>query len=156
MKNGINCITTFVIGARLLSCEFLKITNPGTNIRADLGDGAITISGPPMTEDTTLPLEYKDELFGFLEELKERTTINIVSAPHRGDLLNVRMALYDMNIDFQQTLEEFSANDLEKIMIKISFEQELCAYVPLSAVTICLSFISTPDELMNFLREEIK
>lgn len=159
MKNGISHISTFIMGSRLLFCDFFRITKLGTDIRADFGDGAITISGPPTIEETTLPCEYENRFCEFFEELKDKVIVNIADVPHRGDLANIRLALQTMNINFQRTLEEFSVNDLEKIIVKISLETEVCAYASLSSLidhVVNPPFNSTPDEVINFLRKEIK
>ena len=154
MKNKINQVSAFVIGSRLLSCEFFKVVKSNTYIRGIFGNENITEN----ITIATLPYEYEDEFLNFFEELKHEITTSIANAPHRGDLDNVRTALQAMNINFKRTLERISANNSGKIIVKISLENELCAYISLSAAIDYgnSNFTSTPDELMNFLREEIK
>lgn len=155
MENGTTRVSAFIIGTKLLTCNFFKITRLGTTIRLD-GPGNITISEPPMTEDVALSFEYEDEFLEFFNELKNRITINIMNDPSRSYSINAWLALKDMNISLKRKLEEFSVNDLEKIMVEIFFESKLLAYVPLSSIIdhVNSNFISTPDELMDFLQSE--
>lgn len=157
MKNVTSNLHVFVIGTKLLTCNFFKITRLGTTIRLD-GPGNITISEPPMTEDVALSFEYEDRFLEFFNELKNRIIINIMNDPSRSYSINAWLALKDMNINLKRKLEEFSVNDLERTMVEIFFENKFLAYVPLSSIMdhVNSNFISTPDELMNFLREEIK
>ena len=157
MKNVISNLHVFVIGTKLLTCNFFKISGPGTTIRLD-GSGNEAILEPPMTKYVGLPFEYEDRFLEFFNELKNRIIINIMNDPSRSYSINAWLALKDMNISLKRKLEEFSVNDLEKIMVEIFFENKFLAYVPLSSIMdhVNSNFISTPDELMNFLREEIK
>lgn len=157
MKNGTTNFSVFVIGTKLLTCNFFKISGPGTTIRLD-GSGNEAILEPPMAKYVGLPFEYEDRFLEFFNELKNRTIINIMNDPSRSYSINAWLALKDMNINLKRKLEEFSVNDLERTMVEIFFENKFLAYVPLSSIMdhVNSNFISTPDELMNFLREEIK
>ena len=84
--------------------------------------------------------------------------MNLMNDPSKSCFLNAWLALKDMNIKLRRKVEEFTFNDLERIIVEIFFEGELLAYTPLSSVINYTdsSFTSTTDELMNFLREEIR
>ena len=87
MKNVISNLHVFVIGTKLLTCNFFKISGPGTTIRLD-GSGNEAILEPPMTKYVRLPFEYEDRFLEFFNELKNRIIINIMNDPSRSYSIN--------------------------------------------------------------------
>lgn len=141
-------------------CSFFKITALGAFVRNTREEVLMTL--PPVTEVAMITHREAEELGDFLTELNHRTLTYILemSNEDKNKTSKVRRALRDMNINFEQRLEDLPRCCLGEIIIAICIDNPPfislpCAYVPLSAALNYNSnsnFKSTTDELLDFLR----
>jgi len=130
-------------------CRFFKITALGAFVRNTNEEVIATL--PAATEDVMITHREAEELSNFLTELDHRTQTYISE---------MRRALRDMEINFEQRLEDIPRCCLGEIMIAICIDNPPfiplpCAYVPLSEAMNYKSnsnFKSTTDELLDFLK----
>lgn len=144
----------------IIHCEFLEVKQPETSIRGTRGETLLML--PPLIKDETITHREAGELGDFLNELNHRTLEYISKMPPRDESVGsqIRRALHDMKINFEQKLEDLPKYCVGEIMIAISigtlpFATMPYAYVPLSAAINYksnLNFKSTTDELLDFLR----